>query len=428
MSADRRFERALPGILADLGAGPTHDYTQLLAETSRARQRPAWSFPERWLPMDVVLRRPTTLASPPRRLLAVLALLLIAALVGVAILAGSRPTVPPPFGVARNGFIAYVDPDGRIWSGDPETFVSRVIVDTPGNSTPVFSPDGLRMAFIPTATSQVIVTRTDGREPRTIRLTQGGSIGYLGWTPDSRSLILTIQGDSTIYRYDVEQPGEPRVLGATLELAGLDSQPGQLFRPPDAREILQVEQRAGRDIIVVTALDGGARRVVLDDPAFQDVYGTSWSPDGKLISFTASRTDERNPYHTWLMNPDGSGLRRLFHDSTDRVDGHALWSPDATAIAIMRWWNPSPDFPDPRPITIVDPVSGAFHEVGSVHPNGYNQFGWSPDGRWIIQIPGDLPGETNVPHPILVIDAKTGEEADSGWTSRNSLSWQRQAP
>src|SRR5262245_63753985 len=125
MSADRRFERALPDILADLGAGPTDDYSQLLARTARTRQRPAWSFLERWLPMDLAVR-PATAVITPRRLLAVVALLVLASLVGIALLAGSRPTVPPPFGLARNGSIAFTDDQGRIWSGDPDTLAKKL--------------------------------------------------------------------------------------------------------------------------------------------------------------------------------------------------------------------------------------------------------------------------------------------------------------
>ena len=80
MNGDRQLERALPEILADLGAGPTPDYTRsLLARTARTRQRPGWVFPERWINVDVALR-PLAAAPSARRIILLAAVLLIAAI------------------------------------------------------------------------------------------------------------------------------------------------------------------------------------------------------------------------------------------------------------------------------------------------------------------------------------------------------------
>ena len=57
MTAFDRIERRLPEILDDLGAPNTPDYfDDMLRMTARTRQRPAWSAPERWLPMGVIAR------------------------------------------------------------------------------------------------------------------------------------------------------------------------------------------------------------------------------------------------------------------------------------------------------------------------------------------------------------------------------------
>ena len=102
MTGDRRIERALPTILADLGAGPMPDYTDLLlARTARSRQRPAWVFPERWLPMDIATR-PVRATAVPWRLIGALALAVLIAAAALAIYIGSRARVPEPFGVAAS--------------------------------------------------------------------------------------------------------------------------------------------------------------------------------------------------------------------------------------------------------------------------------------------------------------------------------------
>ena len=52
--------RARPAaILGDLAMGPYPDYIDdVLATTAQRRQRPAWTFPERWLPMVDIARQP----------------------------------------------------------------------------------------------------------------------------------------------------------------------------------------------------------------------------------------------------------------------------------------------------------------------------------------------------------------------------------
>ena len=63
MTVDRRFERHLPEILEDLYLGPSPMYRdEVLAAAVRPRQRAAWTFPGRWLPMDVATRRGGRLA------------------------------------------------------------------------------------------------------------------------------------------------------------------------------------------------------------------------------------------------------------------------------------------------------------------------------------------------------------------------------
>ena len=53
MTSHRPFELDLPVLLDDLYFAGTPDYRDdLVQQIARVRQRPAWTFPERWLPMD----------------------------------------------------------------------------------------------------------------------------------------------------------------------------------------------------------------------------------------------------------------------------------------------------------------------------------------------------------------------------------------
>ena len=121
MNANDGFDRLLTDRLADSATYSIPDYfDDVLAVTARTRQRPAWTFPGRWLPMTDVARRPVFGASLPWRTIAIL--LIVAALIVAAAAAfvGSRGRLPAPFGVARNGLIAYENA-GDIYTYDPAT-------------------------------------------------------------------------------------------------------------------------------------------------------------------------------------------------------------------------------------------------------------------------------------------------------------------
>ena len=86
---------AEPGGLAD----------RVLEQTARTRRRPAWRIPERWIPMATITTQATSVARPPWRtvaLLAVMSLLAFAGLParetdGVSLLhvGGDRPAISP---------------------------------------------------------------------------------------------------------------------------------------------------------------------------------------------------------------------------------------------------------------------------------------------------------------------------------------------
>ena len=53
-----RFQQELPDILTAIAAPRMPDYVDdLLAQAAATRQRPRWTFPERWLPMGAIARR-----------------------------------------------------------------------------------------------------------------------------------------------------------------------------------------------------------------------------------------------------------------------------------------------------------------------------------------------------------------------------------
>src|SRR3954449_13321455 len=139
-------DRRLPLLFDDLAQPRVPDYfDDLLGLTARTRQRPAWVFPKRWLPMLEIARQPVV-AQPPWRALGLLLLLLSIVAAGV-FFAATRPKPPPLFGPAGNGLIV-MSRDGDILTTDPRSGVETVIVAGPETDRdPVWSQDGTKVIF-----------------------------------------------------------------------------------------------------------------------------------------------------------------------------------------------------------------------------------------------------------------------------------------
>jgi len=99
---------------------------------------------------------------------------------------------------------------------------------------------------------------------------------------------------------------------------------------PDGRRL--VFRAAGADVfeasdIWIMQADGSGQANLTKDK--RSNWGATWSPDGKHILFNSAR--DGRP-HLYIMNPDGSGLRRLCPNS-NLWEEYADWSPDGTKIA-----------------------------------------------------------------------------------------------
>ena len=87
---------------------------------------------------------------------------------------------------------------------------------------------------------------------------------------------------------------------------------------PDGSRIAYGSDRS----IMVSSRNGTEARTIA--AGFQP----AWSPDGQRIAFHKLNVDG-----LWLVNPDGSGERRL----TTNRDRDAAWSPDGRKLATTRW-------------------------------------------------------------------------------------------
>ena len=433
MTSPRRFESDLPALLADLYLAGTPDYRDdLVQQTARMRQRPAWTVPERWLPVELVTSRVPTTRMPWRQL-GVLAL--IALLVGalLAVYIGSQtPRLPAPFGVAGNGLVAYAQ-GGDIFTVDPVNGTARAIVSGPEtDATPSFSRDGTKVLFLRKITDStdqftLMAAASDGSNVHVVREDPVTADDVVEWSADGRSVLVS--SDSTITRYDETGATRPTVL-----VRGARFQEGEI-RPPDGAQILyEPDATAAVDLWIMDA-DGSDARLVYTPPMQSpvDLDQVRWSPDGRLIGFKCAQPGDQSNGRICVVAPDGSDLRVVDVNTTgDWTETDFVWSPDSRYIAFNRWYlDPAVGSYVIQPIGLVRVADGTMVDLGQAPAPEGALFDFSPDGKTILSLPARLFHSTAAamsPATPLAIDIASGTATEASWKVTSDVSWQRLAP
>src|SRR5258708_36802315 len=107
MTLNDGFDRTVSEWLDEqAGRGAPGYLDEVLARTTRTRQRPAWSSLERWLPVAITFRARVAPMSRSFWALTLIAVLALAA--ALLVLAGGGHRRPPHFVTAANGGLDFV--------------------------------------------------------------------------------------------------------------------------------------------------------------------------------------------------------------------------------------------------------------------------------------------------------------------------------
>jgi len=209
------------------------------------------------------------------------------------------------------------------------------------DNSPRWSPDQTRIAFVrggDASSTGIWVMNADGSQGARVSPINYGSIA---WAPDGTRLLVT-SGD-TVRTVNIDGSG-------AVDL-------GTIHTPSPSI-------------------------ACLGDPA--------WSPDGATIAGSCTDFDDDRPQQMYVMNPDGSNLRRFTNDQTygsayagtSFAEGEPAWSP--TGLEVAFW---SVGFG----VTIANADGSHAHSLTGLTPVGgvpSLRFGaspdWSPDGKWIV--------------------------------------------
>lgn len=424
MSATERFDRDFADLLSELAESRTPDYfPEVLERAVSVKQRPAWTFPERWFPMGVLARGASLRPALPWRMVALLALLLAVLLatviIGVgALLLQSRPA--PPFGLAANGVLAYSH-EGDIYSRDPANGESRLLVGGADFDVgPVFSSDGTTLTFIrvlqtePREIVAVMAANADGSNLRT--LVEPEPAGELHWSslsPDGRHLILANSSE--------ESPGLSVVNiadGSRTALdVGVEAQSVEWL--PDSSEIV-FRGIDGRDAALYAIRPDGSnlRRLTESIPGTAYDIVLSISHDGRFVGYN-SRVGS---IHSFNILDLQTGEHVVQLPPIGGHEGHPVFSPDNQNVAFIRY--------TPEAQAYVGPIEGKSSDATPIGPKVrlpdyhrglFQQF--SPDGKSLLIVSEE--GQ------VWLADVATGEYREITWdrdADEVHMGWQRRAP
>ena len=326
MTAFDRIEPRLPELMAELAPASVPDYfDDMLRQTGRTRQRPAWASLERWLPMDVVAR-PKVLRAPALRPLLVLLLIGLLIAASVALYAGSQQTrLPAPFGPARNGAVLVAN-GGDIVAVDPVTGTQTMLIEGSTNDiAPWFSRDGQRFLYLRTLGGQQEqwIADADGSNQR--QLVPASAV-WVEWASEGDRIVVS-----------------------------------------------RTATGGGEETSIVNVADGTS--TPLDNAEIRNPF---WRPGHDQLIF--STDSEGHEYH--VINADGTGLRRIEGVSADAIN-NPVFSPDGSSLAYTTWADGVGLQGRIHIVDIDDGVDQALMFDGS---EGTNEFPYqfSPDGSRLL--------------------------------------------
>ena len=418
MTTFERFEREIPGLMDEIAPPRLPDYLDdMLRQTGRIRQQPAWASLERWLPMDVVAR-PVPFQRPTFQPLIALLLILAMIAAGLVFYAGSQRTrLPEPYGLARNGVIVISTGFKDIVTVDPTTGAQIPLIEAPTDDVaPWFSRDGQRMLYerqTPPGLSAYWVANADGSNAREL---VPKPVEWAEWSDDSTRIVATrLLGGSTETLIANVLDGSSTVLDLGIDVEHPYWRPGHdqiVFSVAlvDASRAYYLANADGSDLHQIEGVSGNA----INDPTL--------SPDGSKLA-----------YATWGSG-DGTGedihvldIETGHETIATPVDGYsyqdAVFSPDGTKILTARF---QPFGPIQLAIVPAD-GRGRVIPIGPSHPMKMDDGGrgdlwqFSPDGTQVL-----IYYARDDSTWLLDVDGSGAQEMQ--WSGRQGATWQRLAP
>ncbi|MCC6860142.1 MAG: serine/threonine-protein kinase [Bryobacterales bacterium] len=247
-----------------------------------------------------------------------------------------------------------------------------------GDSGPVFSPDGRRVAFIRALSpgvTDIYVAPAAGREGewQARRLTSDNrSVFSLTWTPDGHWIVFSSNrtGSQNLWRVRVE--GET---GSTppVRLPGIADNASEPAFSRDGRWLAWSQVFRDTNIWRI-ALAGRRPSGAPREAIASTLYDSSpqVSPDGKRVAFRSTRSGTNE---IWVCDSEGQNCAQVTRFNGP-LTGSPRWSPDGRWIAFDSR-------PEGQADIYVVGADGGFPRRLTQNPSPDVVPSWSRDGKWV---------------------------------------------
>ena len=235
-----------------------------------------------------------------------------------------------------NGRLVYQAPAGKyeqLFSVKPDGSGVRQLTDFPdsGVINASWSPDGKKIAFMrqwgPNRV-RIYTMNADGSGQREFDRTLRG---YPAWFPNGKHLLVLKGLRWTIVNAN---GGAPRDAG----IPGTHGDSPCVL--PDGKRVAMTAtlgRKDGKAAIVVARIGGGPQGMQRITPWQTLAAKIDCSPEGSKIVFSAPQFGPPRSSNVYVINVDGTGLRRLTHSTGGKVNNGAnSWSPDGRKISFAR--------------------------------------------------------------------------------------------
>jgi Tol biopolymer transport system component len=281
--------------------------------------------------------------------------------------------------------------------------------------SPVFAPDGRRMAFIRGGDGRpfalLVLTLSPALEPAGEPVRVAGprpNLWCARWAPDGLSLLYSSGG---------------HVAPTHLERLALSAESTPTGRP----ELLPFGERAmtiavnatGRLVYSAELRDTNLWKLDLTRPGSPpedarlapstlDDHTPSYSPDGARIAFASTRSGSEE---LWIVNADGTSPRQVTRTG-GALCSNPQWSPDGRTILFNATLEGSKD------LYLLDPDTLVVRRL-TTDPGDEFEPTWSRDGRWIY-FGSDRTGESHIWKMPAAGGSATQVTRSSGETAQES--------
>ena len=424
MTAFDRVEPRLPELMAELAPATVPDYfDDMLRQTGRTRQRPAWASLERWLPMDVVAR-PSSFRAPALRPLLILIIIGLLAAAALALYAGSQRTrLPEPFGPARNGLVVVATGDGDIAAVDPMTGSTSTLIGGATNDVgPWFARDGQHFMFVRLAGEDIgayWVANADGSGAREV---VPSPVEWFEWSDAGDRIVVTqLRGETKATLVVDVESGAATLLDVGMEITR------PIWRPGHDQIVFSTEAvDAGPTYFLVDSDGAGLRKIAGVSP--DAINDPIISADGSKLVYSTWTEDAGQQGRIHVVDIDsGVDEALMFEGSEGSNEFPYVFSPDGSKLLLERHGtDPSYEVNGVggyRLVVVSVDGAGPAVPIGPPLPSGTGgaHAEFSPDGTQVLA--NYFADQSTW---LLEADGSNGERVD--WASNGDFSWQRLAP